>query len=253
MKTIHFTFFAVILMFGVILLPGRAAFAQMRGSSPRGVDTTLTKLIGKVTAFSAKAEARVVDKNQNELVTTPMTFTKLDDKLRVEVDLAQIRGKSVTPADAVSMKKMGMDRVVSITRFDKKQMYIIYPGMQSYVTMALSKEETEAATKPQFEATVLGKETIDGHPCLKNKVVVTDPSGQKQAVLIWNATDLKEFPIQIQTTENGTTVVMRYSEIQFAKPDAKQFDPPAGYARFADVQQMMQARAMKPGDTGAGK
>jgi len=253
MKIIQFSFLSVTLALGVIGLPGRSALAQMPGSPPGGVDTTLTKLISKVTAFSAKAEVRVVDSDQNELVTTPMTFAKLGDKVRVEVDLAQIRGRNVTPADAARMRKIGMDRVVSITRFDKKQMYIIYPGMQSYVSMALSNEDVEAAAKPQFEAAALGTETVDGHPCVKNKVVVTDSIGQKRAVLVWNATDLKEFPIRIQTSENGTTVVMSFSGIQFAKPDARQFDPPAGFTKFADLQQMMEARVKKPKETGAGR
>jgi len=253
MKVIHSTRLAVIVVLAAVLLPGRATFAQMPGGSPAGVDLTLLKLMEKVAAFSAKAEARVLDKEQNELVTTPMTFSKLDDKVRVEVDLSQIKGKSVTPADAARMKELGLDRVVSITRPDKKQMYIIYPGLRSYVSMALSKEDAEAATKPRLEATVLGKETLDGHSCVKNKVVVTDPSGQKREVLVWNATDLKEFPIQIQTTENGTAVVMRYSDVKFARPDAKLFDPPAGFAKFADLQEMMQSRALKTENPKAGK
>lgn len=253
MKTSPFVRKAIALGLVVMPLFCAAAFAQMPGGGPAGVDATLVKLMGKVAAFSAKAEARVLDKDQNELITTPMTFAKLDDKVRVEVDLAQVRGKSVIAADAARMKELGMDRVVSITRPDKKEMYLIYPGLQSYVSVPLSKEEAEAAAKPQFEATVLGKETIDGHPCVRNKVVVPDQGGQKREVLVWNATDLKEFPIQIQTTENGATVVMRYSDVKLAKPDAKQFDPPAGFKKFDDLQQMMQAGGGKTDSKAAGK
>jgi hypothetical protein len=195
----------------------------------------------------------VVDKDQNELVATPMTFAKLDDKVRVEVDLAQIRGRNVTPADAAKMKELGMDRVVSTTRPDKHEMYIVYPGLRAYVSMALPPEEAAAGPKLQLETKALTKETIDGHPCVKNKVVVTDPSGQKREVLVWNATDLKEFPIQIQTTENGTTVLMRFSDVKLARPDAKQFEPPAGFKKFADLQRLMEANAAKAGNAGAAK
>jgi hypothetical protein len=75
---------------------------------------------------------------------------------------------------------------------------------------------------------------------VKNKVVITDDKGQKSEVTVWNATDLKDFPVQIQTAEKENTVVMRYRDIQFAKPDAKQFDAPAGFTEFGDVQQLME-------------
>ena len=49
-------------------------------------------MFGKSPSFTAKSEARVVDTNDVALLTTPMTFSKLDDKIRVDVDLTQIKG-----------------------------------------------------------------------------------------------------------------------------------------------------------------
>ena len=72
----------------------------------------------------------------------------------------------------------------------------------------------------------VAKEVVDGHPCVKNKVIVTAEQAQTVEAICWNATDLKDFPIQIQTHEKEVTSVMHFRELQFQKPDAALFEPP---------------------------
>jgi hypothetical protein len=76
-------------------------------------------------------------------------------------------------------------------------------------------------------------------------VLVTDDKGQKAEAIVWNATDLKEFPVQMQMNDKEATVVMRYKEIKLARPDAKQFEAPAGYSKHSDMMQLMQVAAQK--------
>jgi len=224
-----------------------AAFAQMPGAdSPAGINALLTKLFGDITAFSAKADVRVLDKSQKESMTMPMNFAFLDSKVRVEIDMAQTKGKDMPPGAAESMKQMGMDRIVSVIRPDKKVMYMIFSGMQSYLNTPLSKEDAAVLEKDlKIEKQVLGKETVDEHPCVKHKLVITDDNGKKNEAIVWNATDLKNFPVQVQTTEKDSTVVMHYRQVQFARPDAKQFDPPGGFTEYSDMQGLMQGATKK--------
>ena len=87
---------------------------------------------------------------------------------------------------------------------------------------------------------------------MKNKVVVTDADGHKDEATLWNATDLKDFPVQIMSTEKGDSVTIRYRDVQLAKTDAKQFATPTGYKEYDDIQSLMQgvmAKMMK--DAGA--
>ena len=91
----------------------------------------------------------------------------------------------------------------------------------------------------------LGKETVAGHPCVKNKVTMTAGDKQTQEFTVWNATDLKDFPVQIQTAAKEGSLLMRYSNIKFVKPDAAQFEPPTGYTAYTDIQQMMVAAMQK--------
>jgi hypothetical protein len=144
------------------------------------------------------------------------------------------------------MISMGMDRIVMIARPDKKAGYQIYPGMQAYVETPLPQQETSTTPEDfKLETTELGKETVDGHACIKNTAVVTDKDGTKHESTVWNATDLKKFPVKIEHTENGTKVTMVFHEVNLAKPAADLFDPPAGATKYETMQTLMQQVIMK--------
>jgi len=76
---------------------------------------------------------------------------------------------------------------------------------------------------------------------------LTDDHGQKIEFIVWSAADLKDFPLQAQLNDGGATVVIRYKNVQFSRPDVKQFEPPSGYTRHTDIIQLMQAAAQRQG------
>lgn len=220
-----------------LTLSGFTGLAQMGGPPKTGINAALTKLFGSTTAFTARCDVRLLDSNQKEKMSMPMEFSLLDSKIRAEIDMTQIKGQGMSAEQAAQLKVMGMERVVSIFLPDKKTQELLFPAMQACVSMPLPKEELNAIEKePAMEKSVLGKETLDGHPCEKRKVILTDANGKKSEALVWAATDLKEFPLQIQTTEKGDTVILRYSNVQFAKPDAKLFELPTGYKSYDSME-----------------
>jgi hypothetical protein len=224
---------------GAVLL-GPTAKAQMPTDSLTGVDATLVKLFGDITAFSAKADVRTLDSEQKETIVAPMDFALLGQKIRMDVDLTKLKSKQLTPVAAQQLKELGMEQVTVFIRPDKKETSIAFHAIQSSLVTPLAKEELEAvANPPKVEKTELGRETIDGHACVKNKVVLTDNKGQQREATTWNATDLKNFPIQIQTTDKGSTLWMRFSQVQLTQPNATRFDPPAGYASYPDMQELV--------------
>ena len=103
---------------------------------------------------------------------------------------------------------------------------------QFYLTLPMKPEELEAVGKSSVKTEVLGRETLDGHACVKNKIIITPPKGEPQTFTVWNATDLKDFPIQTLTRQDTDTVITRYTNVQLLKPDAKQFEPPAGFEEY---------------------
>ena len=222
------------------------AHAQMPAGGPPGWNAAMTKLFGDIKAFSAKAEMRALDKAGQPAIQVPMNFALLDNKVRMDIDMTQLKGPQAPPDQVALLKQMAMDRVACIVALDKKAMQLIFPSLAAYVETPLPEDEAAALNNDlKLHKTPLGKETIDGHPCVKNRVVMTDTKGQKAEAVVWNATDLKEFPVQMQMNDKETTVVMRYKEVRLSKPDAKQFDAPTGFTKHADMQQLMLAIAQK--------
>jgi len=218
----------------LLLLAHNAAAAQLpTAGSPTGINTAFVQLFGDVSAFSARLDTLVLDKSEKESLRMPMDFAALDKKIRMDINLEQSTSRDLPASTIASLKQSGMDRMVSIFRPDKKATFVLYPAIKRYLTLPLAKGESEAMEKGlQMEKTALGKETVDGHLCVKNEVVVKNQQGPVLRATTWNAADLRDFPIQIQTKEKDTTVTMRFKQIQFAKPDPKQFEVPADYTQI---------------------
>lgn len=235
-----------------VFLAGLAAYGQMPGGNgPAGMSAALTKLFGNNTAFSARGEMQVTDTSQKEVANWPMDFALLDKKIRVKIDLTQVRNQNMPPGTSDMLKQMGMAQVISIIRPDKKSVYVIYPDQQVLLTMALPKEDSEGTEKaPKISKTPLGKETVDGHPCVKNKVVLTDSIGQTLEAITWDASDLKDLPIQIRTQEKDSISMVRFKQIQFSRPDADLFEPPGGFTQYTNADELKVGIMKKMMDAG---
>lgn len=206
----------------------------------------MAKIFGDNSAYSAKLEMHSSGGDAGADVTMPGKLAYLEGKSRFEMDMTEIKGGNLPPGSAAQMKQMGMDKIITISRPDKNITFMIYPGLQAYVEMPMpDPDAAKPASDFKSEATELGKETVDGHPCVKNKVVVTDKAGTAHQSTVWNATDLKNFPLKIETTDSGATVTMLFKEVKFDKPDAAQFDPPAGLKKYDSMMTMMQQEMMK--------
>lgn len=236
-------------VFAALTLGGLTARGQMPSAgAPGGMSGALAQLFGDIKAFSAKADVRVVDAKQEQVADMPMDFAFLDGKIRVEMDLAAMQNRNMPPGMAAALKQMGMAHVISIVRPDKQLAYAVYPDQKAVLSMPLPKS-SETNNAPKLKKTALGKDTIEGHPCIKNRVLVTDNDGKTVDATTWNATDLEDFPIRIETTDKGNTSTVSFSQIQFASPNPKDFDAPAGYKLYTDPMEFQQAvtRNIQPG------
>jgi hypothetical protein len=210
---------------------------------PRGPEMggAMAKVFGDNSAFSATMEM------QGEGMPKGMTMIgKMScdaGKSRFEMNMGEA---GAPPAQAAQMKAMGMDKMVMISRPDKKVSYLVYPGLQAYAEMAIpNPDAAKPASDYKVETTELGKETVDGHPCVKNKVVVTDDQGKKFESTVWNATDLKKFPIKVETTQEGHKMTMLFKDVKLSKPDAAQFEPPSDMKKYDSMMSLMQQEMMK--------
>jgi len=209
----------------VVFLKSLTAMAQ---GLDGGVNSAMIKLFGD-TAFTAQAEMRVMNSNHVTWLQMPGAFAGGDTKLRLDVDVKLIKSSSIPQAMIGMFVQAGKDRVTSVIRPDKRATYIIYPGAKSYSTLPLSAADAEIANQ-KLEKKPLGKETIDGHACVKNQTTVKSSKG---AVLLqattWNAADMKDFPIQIELKESGNITIMHFLNVKLVSPDPRLFDIPAGF------------------------
>jgi hypothetical protein len=70
-------------------------------------------------------------------------------------------------------------------------------------------------------------------------VNIIDAQGKTTEATVWNATDLKNFPVRIDTTDETAKNTMTFTGVKFDKPDAKLFEPPTGYTRYPNMEAMM--------------
>jgi len=246
MKLVRLTRIATIVMLLATVVAGPAQLPSLSlggASGTPGTDfTTLFQLLAGKPGFTAKSEVRMFDKTQKETISVTMDFAYLENKVRMEIDLAQMRNKDLPVGLADQLKVLGMDQVVTLIRPDMKSVYVIYPKLQACLAQSLPGESNDI---PKMDKQAIGKETLDGNPCVKHKVTFTSAKGAKEELTVWFATNLKDFPVQVLSNRGEETAITRYRQVQFTKPDAKQFDLPAGFKQYSDLQSFMQGITSK--------
>jgi hypothetical protein len=226
--------------------PPRAHGGMAMGGMNRSpnLSGSMGQLFGDNKAFTANIEMQTTAKGSDAPITVPGKIAFLDGKTRFEMNMADMKGSAA--GSAGQMKAMGMDRMINISRPDKKVSYIVYPGLQAYMeTPQQNADPAKPDSDYKVEVTEQARETVDGHPCVKNNVVVSDKDNNKHQSTTWNATDLSKFPVKIEQTENGSLTTMLFKDVKLSKPDASLFDPPADAKKYDSMQAMMQEVMMK--------
>jgi hypothetical protein len=239
MKTWHV--YAV--MAAVAFLAAPTGFAQrMGGAGPRDIGSAdMAKIFGKNQAFSATATISIADAGHGTPMEMEASYAFLKGNVRTDIDMTNMKGTKMPPQAVASMKQMGMDRAVNIYRGDKKVVYLVYPGLKSYteITRPSASTDKPQTKEPKIDVTQVGKDTVDGHPCIENKITFTADDGSQHEMLAWQATDLNNFPIKTEMHEGGSTITTHFSNIKLSAPEASLFDPPSDFTKYGSIQEMM--------------
>jgi hypothetical protein len=214
------------------------AQAQMLNPAQAGINAAMIKLFGDTKAFSSKATVRLLDKNKKETMTMTMDFALLDGKFRADIDLNQIKGAEISAESLTMLKTVGMDKWSSIILPQKKTTIVVVPALKSYAEAPMQVEEGTTLNEIK-----LGKETIEGHICEKYKVSITGQKGQKHQASVWKATNMKNFPLQMEMEQDDGLMVMLFRDVRLGQPNPALFAAPAGYTRQESMEQMI-ANAM---------
>ena len=240
------TWFFLLAVGVAVLLADSRAEGQLAGGNQPGLNAAMLQLFRDVPYFSSKADVRLEEKGEKIPTTMTMNFSMLNGNVRVELDMNVVRSKQMTTETLNGLKQAGLDKLVTIVRPERKTATLVYPTAQSFVEMPMTKEEAADLQRPyRANKTVLGKETIDGHACEKTRVTLVADTGEKQEATVWYATGLKGFPLKVEMPQPDATLTMLYREVKLARPEASQFEAPAKYTSYRDIEQLMQAAMVK--------
>jgi hypothetical protein len=226
---------------------GSSSGGPLNGPSFGG---SLVKLFGDNSGFTAMLEIQTKGGPTDETMLVPGKLAFDQGKSRFEMDISKIQSAKMPPAVGAQMKALGMEKLITISRPDKKASYVLYPGLQSYVEVPMQGSGSEGPDEFKVETTELGKETLEGHACVRNKKIVIDKAGKQHESIVWNAIDLKDFPVKIQTEEGDVQVSMLFKDVKLSKPDSSEFDKPTDFKKYDDMVTLMHQGMMRRLDDG---
>jgi hypothetical protein len=201
----------------------------------------MAKIFGKNQAFTANAEMAIADKGGGGPMTMEAQYAFLKGNLRADIDMSSMKGAKIPPQATAQMKMMGMDHITNIYRSDSKVSYTIYPSLKSYciIEKPASESEKSQEKEPKIDVTPIGKETVDGHPCVKNTVTITSDNGKVQEMTTWAASDLKDFPVKMEMHSGMADITIHFTNIKTSAPAASLFEPPSDFKKYDSIQELM--------------
>lgn len=175
----------------------------------------------------------------------PENFTATMVSQGMEMPMARMGSKS-------RVENAGMKGVITIALSDAKKTIMMNTTTKTYSEQSTQERDqmpTMYDTDVVFEKKKVGNETIDGHPCVKYDSVYYRKSKpeEKHKATIWEAQDLKDFPIQMEVTVpanpkypgSGGKMIVKYKDVKLGAATASMFEVPSGYKKVNSPQEVM--------------
>jgi hypothetical protein len=83
------------------------------------------------------------------------------------------------------------------------------------------------------------QEDIDGHPSHRCEVTVPLTNGHSGRLTVWQADDLRHFPLRIDWVRDSDQMTLDFSNIRLEYPQQELFRPPDGFTAYADPVALM--------------
>ena len=132
----------------------------------------------------------------------------------------------------------GGDKMITITRQDKKLAWTLMPAEKMYMEMSLAQAGAKNKADPsqyQIEQTVVGPETVNGVNTTKSKIIMTGPKGEKMGGFMWVTREnivVKMDAIAIEKSQK-LRFKTELTNLKVGKQDPKLFEVPAGYEKMS--------------------
>jgi hypothetical protein len=234
MKYLHQTF---IYLFLFCASTAAAQDLSFVGAKAPWLTGFFAKMDPDTSEFSAVGTWEILNNNGQSQFTLPMDLSVSAGSLRWEIDTTKIQ--PLPQEIRTAAKMLHTDTVAFLIKSGQKKVYMIYPGIQAYVALPIPDsafaEFNSQSDLIKLEKTELGTESVLGHPCVKTKVVLLEPNHPAQNGLLWCATDLQGFAVQMELHAEQNVMRFTFSKVQIEKPAAKLFEIPKTYVAFTNA------------------
>ena len=139
------------------------------------------------------------------------------------------RGKIFVAKDKMRMETQ---ESISISRMDKKVVWILMPKDKMYMEQPFDPAQAVATAEKmvgEIERKLVGQEMVDGKMASKYQVVYS-LSGKKETMFQWFVSGFK-MPVKSAAVDNSW--IMEYKNIKTGKQPDSLFEVPAGYEKFS--------------------
>ena len=127
----------------------------------------------------------------------------------------------------------GGDKMIMITRHDKKVAWTLMPSEKMYMEMSLAQAKDDLS-KYKIEQTVVGPETVNGVDTTKSKIIMTGPKGEKMGGFMWVSKE--NIVVKMDAIAIDKKQKMRFktelTDLKVGKQDPTLFEVPAGYEKM---------------------
>lgn len=141
------------------------------------------------------------------------------------------------------------ENMIMIMRRDKQTAWTLIPSERMYMEVSTKeiKEQKDNLDNYKIETTVIGSETVNGVPCEKSKVIMTNKSdGSKMGGFWWVTKDGIVMKMDMISKDKDEKLRMKIelSNLKIGKQSPALFEIPAGYSKMAmpsmgSIQDMM--------------
>ena len=129
--------------------------------------------------------------------------------------------------------------------------FTTYPD-QSHQCVSMNPDQARMLPSPlellegsEVKRTLVGKETVEGHSCKVESVVVKRPDGKTIESKVWEAEDMKGVPVKIESHIGEITLSAVYRDISLGTPDEKLFTVPDKCTPFEKMGQVVEQKIVK--------
>ena len=199
------------------------------------VSMVLVKALERTPALSARIEVNVSGPADPIPSAATGALESQAGSLRWDVKLGDIKSAQLSPNAKAIVRQINGDQFLLLTRSDLHANYLVLPGAQAYLEQALPTLKSVGSKTP------LGTENIDGRACSKEWQKLVQPNGAAVEVIVWRAKELKNVPVQVQVTDLGETIRLTLRDLHFRTLAADQFRVADGLAKYASMEDLVQA------------